>query len=245
MVNVALVKNATRYLAIIAGSLILLLALIGNGLVMLVFGRRSGKFWKSPCSVYFTSMAVIKTLHLAHVLVHLVMSIGFGIDPTLTSLVYCKLRHYISQATLPHISLTLECAAMISQFLATSRHIYYRQKNTHKAAYICIFLTILFWNMQAIPYLFLYKIKFVPELNKTICDSFNIGLNHYTIWVLRIMPILIFPFSILPLFAYLTIRNIRRLTCNSSQQQKIERQMSRVSFFLFLLINKAAIFSFL
>jgi len=237
MVNVALVRNASRYLVIIVGPLILLLAFIGNGLIIFVFARRTGKFRKSPCSLYFTSMAVIKTLHLAHILIYLIMSIGFGVDPTLTSLVYCKLRYYIAQATLPQISLTLECAATISQFLATSRQAYYRQKNTHKVARICIFLIVLFWSLQAIPYLILYKIKIVPVTNKTVCDSFNTVLNHYTTWVLRIMTIFIFPCSILPLFGYLTLRNVRRLEFNSNQQQQIERQMSLVSFFLFLFIN--------
>jgi hypothetical protein len=237
MVNVALVRNASRYLVIIVGPLILLLAFIGNGLIIFVFARRPGKFRKSPCSLYFTSMAVIKTLHLAHILIYLIISIGFGVDPTLTSLVYCKLRYYIAQATLPQISLTLECAATISQFLATSRQAYYRQKNTHKVARICIFLIVFFWSLQAIPYLILYKIKIVPVTNKTVCDSFNTGLNHYTTWVLRIMTIFIFPCSILPLFGYLTLRNVRRLEFNSNQQQQIERQMSLVSFFLFLFIN--------
>jgi hypothetical protein len=238
MVNVALVKSASRYLVIIVASLILLLCFVGNGLIMCVFMSRKGKFRKSPCTLYFSSMTVIKTLHLAHILVYLIMSVGFNVDPTVTSLVYCKLRYYFAQATMPQITLTLECAATISQFLATSRQACYRQKNTFKVARICIILTLLFWCLQTIPYLILYKIKTMPETKKSVCDSFNTALSHYTTWFLRIVVVFIFPCTILPLFGYLTLRNVRRLAYNSDRQQRIEREMSSVSLFLnFLLIN--------
>jgi hypothetical protein len=238
MVNVALVQSANRYLVISVGCLILLLSFIGNGLMICVFAVRNGKFRKSPCSLYFITMAVLKTVHLVHLLPYLIMSIGFGVDPTLTSLVYCKLRYYLAQATLPHISLTLECAATISQFLATSRQVSYREKNTYKVARISIFCTSLFWCLQAIPYLILYKIKTMPTTNKIVCDSFNTALHHYTTWVLRIMTVFILSCTILPLSGYLTLRNIRRFGQNSNRHQQIERQMSLVSFFcLFFLIN--------
>jgi hypothetical protein len=233
MVNVALVHSATRYFSIIIGSIILLVGLVGNGLIICVFSNRKGKFRKTPCSLYFVSMSLIKTLHLIHVMVYFMMSIGFDVDPTLTSLAYCKLRYYLGQATMPPIINTLECAAMISQFLATSQKIYYRQKNTHKMARICIFLILLFWCVQAVPVIIMYNIKIMPETNKTVCDSFSTAFRHYSIWFVRILVVFIFPCIILPLFAYLTLRNVRRLTSNSNRQQRIDRQMFLVSLFHF------------
>jgi hypothetical protein len=231
MVNVALVHSATRYLSIIIGSLILLVGLVGNALIICVFSNRKGKFRKSPCTLYFISMSVIKTVHLIHMLVYFIMSIGFDVDPTLTSLVYCKLRYYLGQAAMPPIIRTLECAAMISQYLATSHKIYYRQKNTHKMARICIFLTLLFWCVHSVPFIILYDIKIMPKTNKTVCDSFSTALRHYSTWFMRILVAFIFPCILLPLFAYLTLRNVRRLTCSSNRQQRIDRQMSLVSLF--------------
>ncbi len=223
-------QSVSRYLVIIVGSLMLVLGLIGNILIIGVFLNRKGIFRKSPCTLYFVSMSTIKTLHLVHVMIYLILSIGFGIDPTLTSLVYCKLRYYLIMATLPHISISLECAATISQFLATSQKIYHRKKNTIQVARICIFLIIVFWCVQAIPYLILYKIKIMPGTKKVLCDSFNTALRYYTTWFSRIGIILIGRFAILPLFGYLTLRNIRCLKYSSNWQQRTERQMSLVSF---------------
>jgi hypothetical protein len=230
MVDVALVQSASRYSVLTVGFLILLLGFVGNALVIWLFTRRVGRFRKSPSIHYFVSMGIIKTIHLVHIMVYLIMSVGFGVDPTLTSPVYCKLRYYLANATLPHISLTLECAATISQYLATSRQASYRKKNTHKRTCICVLLIILFWCTQAVPFLVLYKIKIMPQTNKPVCDSFNTALTHYTTWILRILTIFILPFTILPLFGYLTLRNIRQLRNSSNWHQQIERQMSLVSY---------------
>ncbi len=229
--NVALVQSASRYSVLTVGFLMLLLGAVGNTLVIWLFTRRIGRFRKSPSIHYFISMGVIQTIHLVHIMIYLIMSVGFGVDPTLTSPVYCKLRYYLGQATMPHTTFTLHCAATISQFLATSRQASFRKKNTHKRTCICVILIILFWCTQAVPFLVLYKIKIMPPTNKPVCDSFNTALRHYTTWFLRILAIFILPFTILPLFGYLTLRNIRQLGNSANRQQQIERQMSLVSYF--------------
>jgi len=48
---------------------------------------------------------------------------------------------------------------------------------------------------------------------------------------LRTLAIVILPYTTLPLFGYLTLRNIRQLGNSANRQQQIKRQMSLVSYF--------------
>ena len=229
MANISVVQSVLRYLVMIVGFPMLALGLIGNALAIIVFLHRKGTFKKNPCTLYLIFMCVIRTLQLVHSLIYLILSIGFNIDPTLTSLVYCKLRYYLLHATLPQISVSFECAAAISQFLATSPKFHYRKKNTLRVARICIFLIMMFWFVQGIPLLIMYKIQIMPGEKKPSCDSFNTTLRYYKTWFLRVGMLLITLFGILPLFAYLTLKNIRHLAYGSNRQQRIEQQMSSVS----------------
>jgi hypothetical protein len=72
--------------------------------------------------------------------------------------------------------------------------------------------------------------------NKTRCDGFNKILTDYTIWFAYNVLTFILPSSILAVFGYLTLQNVRRLGNDVNQSQKhrqIERQMSLVSCFSF------------
>ena len=140
---------------------------------------------------------------------------------------------------------TLACVAATTQFFATSRQIYYRQKNTHKTARFCITICIIFWLLHAIPYLVFYKIDIVSITNQTRCDSFNKVLSNYTSWFVYNMLTFILPSSILAIFGYLTLQNVRRLKEYSNQSQihqQIERQMTSISYFSFQ--SKHSLFGF-
>jgi hypothetical protein len=233
MVSVAYLQSASLYLCLVMGCLILFLGTIGNVLNVLVFTNRTWTFRTSPCSLYFIAISIINTLHMIHGLPHRILSGGFGIDITLTSLVVCKLRQYLI-ISLPFMRNTLSCLATISQFFATSRQVHYRKKNTHKAARLYITVCIIFWFLHAIPYLVFYKIDTVPMTNKTRCDGFNKALSYYTSWFVYNVLTFILPGSILAVFGYLTLRNLRRLgnELNRSQvREQMEQQMSLVSYF--------------
>jgi hypothetical protein len=234
MASVVYLQSASLYLSLIMGCLILLLGTIGNILNVLIFINRTGTFRTSPCSLYFIAIAIINTLHMLHGLPHRILSGGFDIDATVTSLIFCKLRQFLV-LSLPFMRNTLSCIATISQFFATSRQIHYRQKNTHKVARLCIIICIIFWFLHATPYLIIYKIDIVSETNKTRCDAFNKTLKLYTSWFVFNILTYIVPGIIMTAFGYLTLRNVRHLgnDLNRSQtREQIERQMSLVSYFL-------------
>ncbi len=233
MKYVASIQSASQYLNIILGIIILIFGLIGNVLLAFIFKSRQVTFKQSPCSLYLFSMAIINTLHILHGLISRILSAGFQIDPTRTSLVYCKLRPFLVSATLPHLSRTLQCAAIINQFLATSPQVRYRQKSTRTMARWCISISILFWSLNGIPYLILYRIKMIPSTNTTRCDAFNTAMSKYTNWFSLNFFTFVIPGAILSVFGYLTLRNVRHLGYESGEshrRQQIERQMSSVSY---------------
>jgi hypothetical protein len=204
-VCVSCVKSSSQYLTIIGQCLILLFGSVGNILIVLVFMRRKAALHKSPCSLYFAAIAIVSILHIAHAVTWHVLSDGFGIEPTRTSLVYCKLQQYLLQGTLSKIIYTLECAAAINQFLATSRNAHYRRKSTHAAALWCITISIFFWFLHGVPYLILNTIKIVPPTNQTRCDAFNTVLRHYTTWIGQNLFTFLLPGSVLSVFGYLCL----------------------------------------
>jgi len=228
--------NANRYLFITLGFLILLLGVFGNVLVVAIFTSRRVTFKRSPCSLYFSAMAIVNTLHIVHGLTSQILPIGFNIDPTLTSVVYCKLRQFLAGATLPFLALTLECASVINQFLATSQRVSFRNKSTYMVTRLCIAISILFWFLHGIPFLILFKINVMPKTNKTQCDSFNTALINYRRLFLNNILTFVIPGCIMVIFGYLTLRNVRRLiydTHESNTHQQIERQMSLVSYYFY------------
>jgi hypothetical protein len=175
----------------------------------------------------------MNNIHMLHGLPHRILSGGFGIDATVASIVVCKIRQCLIMSV-PFMRNTLNCIAIISQFFATSRQVHYRQKNTHKTAYLCITVCIIFWSLHAVPYLTLYKIDIMPITNKTRCDAFNRALSLYTSWFVYNILTFVLPSIVLAIFGYLTLRNVRHLENNSNKPQRhqhIERQMSSVSYF--------------
>ncbi len=234
MVSVAHLRSAGLYLSLIVGCLILVLGTAGNILSILIFTSRKTTFRTNPCSLYFIAIAIVNTLHMLHGLPYRVLSGGFGIDPTVSSLVFCKLRQGLV-SSLPFMRNTLSCIATISQFFATSRHVHYRRKSTLTAARLYITICIVFWILHTVPYLVVYKIDIMPTTNTTRCDAFNKHLSYYTSWFAYNVLTFILPIGILIVFGYLTLRNVRRLGNDLNQSQKrqnIERQVSLVSYFV-------------
>jgi hypothetical protein len=221
------------YVSVIIGCPIFLLGIIGNILNILIFTNRKSAFRRSPCSHYFVAISAVSSVHMLHSLPHRILSGGFGIDVTLTSIVFCKLRQCLIMS-FPLMRNTLNCIATISQFFATSRQVHHRQKCTHKSAYLCIIVCIIFWSLHIIPYAILYEINIMPTTNMTRCATSNKALSLYTSWFVYNALNIILPSSMMAIFGYLTLRNVRCLGNNLNQHQthqNIERKMSSVSYF--------------
>ncbi len=125
MISLTHLHSASLQLSLVIECLILLLGTIENILNVLICMSRKPTFQKSPCSHYFVIITIMNNLQMLHGLSHRILSSGFSIDATLTSLVYCKRRQCLIMSVL-FMRHTLSYIATISQFFSNSLQVSYR-----------------------------------------------------------------------------------------------------------------------
>lgn len=233
MTSAAQLQYVTQQVNIFFGLFILILGVIGNTLNAFVFASLKTAFAQNSCSLCFLAMAVTDLLCLLIGLLSKILLSGFGIDLTVSSIVFCKFRNFFVY-TAPFISTSFTCLAAITQFFITSRHKHYRQKISLRFIRCAILLTVLFWVFHGLPYPILYNIHLSSATNMPVCISINSVLNQYTTWMTYNILIFIVPVMILVIFGYLTYRNITSLNFAVSNEQpttgkRIQRQLTVVS----------------
>jgi len=233
MVDVTQLHYISQQVSIYFGILILISGVIGNILNLLIFISVRTTFATNSCSLYFATMAVVDLLIMLISCVTRILSFGFGIDPTLTSVGFCKFRTYFAN-TAPLLSNTLTCLAAITQFLSTSRNVNYRQKATVRVARWAIMLANFFWILHGLPHLVFYNIRLSPTTYLPVCISTNFIFSQYVTWAVYNVLIFVVPTLILLVFGYLTYRNILLLNRGATNQprnakHRINRQLTAVS----------------
>jgi hypothetical protein len=167
----------------------------------------------------------------AYVVINLisrVVSTGFGIDLTRTSVVWCKARQFCL-FTLSLITLTCSCLAMIDQFFATSQSANLRRLSNIKWAHRIVIIVIILWCLHGIAPILFYDI--LPT-TKT-CGISNTGFSTYLLIFLFGL-ICAIPCSVMLIFGYLTYRNIH-LTRVLAEQQA-DRQLVRMTLIQVVLV---------
>ena len=87
---------ATQQVNIYLRSIIFVFGLISNILNIIVFLSLQ-TFRESSCAFYLTAMSFVNIVQIFVGLLSRILSVGFGVDWTNTSLAYCKLRYYLVQ----------------------------------------------------------------------------------------------------------------------------------------------------
>ncbi|CAF3820803.1 unnamed protein product, partial [Adineta steineri] len=83
----------SQQITIYLGLFLLITGVVGNGLLILTFSTVR-TYRKTPCTFYFL---IRSTDNIAFILINLIsriVSAGYGIDLTRTSVVWCKIRQY-------------------------------------------------------------------------------------------------------------------------------------------------------
>ncbi|CAF4226857.1 unnamed protein product, partial [Rotaria sordida] len=104
----------------------------------------------TPCTFYFLIGTVHDLLLILIVLGLRLVTVGFGIDLTRMSVVWCKARYYFF-CTWAGILLTCQCLATLDQFLVTSKNARLRRLSTIKGAHRAVVVTLIVWWGQCIP----------------------------------------------------------------------------------------------
>ncbi|CAF1149376.1 unnamed protein product [Rotaria sordida] len=112
----------------------------------------------TPCTFYFLIGTVHDLLLILIVLGLRLVTVGFGIDLTRMSVVWCKARYYFF-CTWAGILLTCQCLATLDQFLVTSKNARLRRLSTIKGAHRAVVVTLIVWWGQCIPWLIYQNIS--------------------------------------------------------------------------------------
>jgi len=133
------------------------------------------------------------------------VSLGYNIDPSVTSLVFCRLRLYAG--LLFHcLSQFYLILASIDRMLITSRNALTRRRSTHRLGYICVFIGAIFWALfHSHVLIFATIIEIVPHY--FICN-FQQGIEtSFVVYYTIIKETLLL--SLMIIFGLCSINNIR------------------------------------
>jgi hypothetical protein len=186
------------------------LGIIGNLInLCLLFSTRS-----ISCSFLLFIASFFNLIALSVGLLPRVLSIGFGIDASSTSMIWCKSRLFLSY-TGTLTSIACICFASIDRFLMSCRSVAWRNRSKLNTAKIAILISVLVIIANNIPYLLFYTIVQVTTATgntTTRCSLINPSFVLYGNYFLRPVLLSILPGTILIITGLLTYRNITSIT---------------------------------
>ncbi|CAF3871875.1 unnamed protein product [Adineta steineri] len=208
-----------QQITIYGGIFIFITGSSGNLMSILVFSSVHN-YRTTPCTFYFLIASIFNIIYLANNLISRIVSTGYGIDLTKTSVSWCKLRVYIGNSV-TLISLSCSCLATIDQFFVTSRNANRRRFSNIKLTYRILLIISLISCLHGIPILLFYNIS---SITKTCIDT-NPGYAIYTpIYGTAVLCFI--PVIIMIIFGYLTYYNINSIRILTEQQA--DRQLIRM-----------------
>jgi hypothetical protein len=216
-----------QQLNIYGGFFLVLAGSLGNGMNILIFSSVDD-YRKTPCSFFFLISSINDTIHLLINLTTRILSAGYGIDLTLSSTIWCKTRSFLI-TTLALISFTCSSLATIDQFLVTSRSLSLRRCSNIKWARRIIFLMIIFWSLQGIPY-FLY-LDISPISNT--CANTN-AIYRAALTVNSFVLLCGLPVIVMIVFGCLAYRNIHQTRV--LVREHADRQLTKMILIQVILI---------
>jgi hypothetical protein len=197
-----------QQIAIYYGIPIFILSVIGALLNILVF-LSSKTFRHKSCVFYLTVMSILDLGRLLTSTLSNILSWGFGIDWTISSLFYCKIKVFIF-STCSLSSITCLCLAIIDQYFTNCSHSRWQKWCNIKLAHrlTAIFLSI--WILHGIPYFIFYDHIISPSTNQTICQITNYKFIQYHTYGYFLILTNLLPL-IAVIFGLMAYHNARRL----------------------------------
>ena len=215
------------------------LIIIGNAssvLSYVVLAERPTR--KTPCILYLLSYLISNLVLIDQTIVMSTLSLGFNIDPSMNSAVYCRLKFYLALVfgTLPTFLLIM---ASFDRVLISSPNVNVRRRSTRRFAISAIISLTLFWlffHLHA--FFYVDVVPVTPRLSLCLptIGSYTSFIYYYSLIVSAILPILL-----LTIFALLTTGNMRRMRRRTLRFRRSERYLIVILFIqiLFYLITHA------
>ena len=217
-----------KEMSVYFGIAFLVAGTIGNILTILVF-LSLRTFRQNSCAFYLTIMSVVNIGQLATGLLTRIMTTGFGIDWTQTSLFFCKFRYFLFPAT-SLISFTCICVATIDQYFATCSRPRLQQLCNIKLAQRLSAFFIALWALHGIPYLILFeRINiFSPDKVTVICATTNTIFVKYHSYFISLCLTAFFQLVLTIIFGILAYSNVRTLNYRTVPlvRRELEKQLT-------------------
>lgn len=202
--TVILASIGSKY-TIYAGSILFVLGFSGN--ILTIYLLRSTRHRSVTLILIVLSIANIISL-IVGLLNRIIVAI-VGIDPTLISPVWCKLRVYIGQTSVLFCQ-SSACLASINCFLTSSRHVRWRRLVSLSITRYSIVILAVFWLVHGLFNPLLTQLR-ISNTGTIICSLTSDIATYYTGFFLRPFLIGVFPISVLSIFGILTYRNLNQL----------------------------------
>ncbi|CAF3626434.1 unnamed protein product [Rotaria sp. Silwood1] len=216
-----LILNASQQYTVYVSFIILFSGVFGHITNIFVFARLT-IFRGNPSAFYLIAESIIDLLELMIAFPSNIAINGFGNDLSQTSVLWCKLKPFLTQS-ITVISLNIVCFAAIDQYLSTSYHPFLRQISTIKLAKILTTIASIFWILHGILLLFFLEIQ-----SKRGCTVYSDNFRNYITYFYY--PILIgtLPITISTLFSILAYQNVRRIIRRQMpmRRRKLDQQLT-------------------
>jgi len=175
----------------------MVLGCTGNAYVVFVFLKNR----KNACAIFLLSAALMNIIYLAFSIPLTVYTYEYG-DPSLNSMVLCKLRYYLFHiwGQMSRYFIVLAC---IDRFALTNMNANIRTFSQSYVAQYLIVITTIFWHLFAI------HIVIMTTIKNGRCGYFDLYSTLNSIYVL-IFVCLVPPVT-MGIFGYLAFRNMKRL----------------------------------
>ena len=195
-------RDLSRYGTIV----LLVIGTISCSCSLMVFTQETLR--QSPCTIYLIAINVLNLVYIFWALIIRTLQFGYNIDPSSTSLVFCRLLYYIS-VVFSSCESSYLLLASIDRILITSSSATTRQRSTRRAAYLSMALISLFWAIfHTHLFIFIDILHFGPYY--TVCfyrpGIYNTIMTYYSIGINGVLTL-----SLMTVFGLWAVRNVRRL----------------------------------
>ncbi|CAF1050216.1 unnamed protein product [Adineta steineri] len=223
---ISLLAVASKQITIYLGTLTLVAGVIGGLLNIIVF-LSLRTFRKSSAAFYLTIMSICNVGQMFTGLLPRIMTSGFGINWSLTSLFYCKFRLYYFNVCAT-TSMTCICLAIIDQYLATSSRAQWRLWCNMKIARRSVLLFVLIWIIHNIPYLIYYDHVISTTTGQVTCINTNNIFQQYAIYGPTLIIGKILPIGITFVFGLLAYHNVQQLGYRTAPlvRRELDKQLT-------------------
>ncbi|UJR11668.1 hypothetical protein I4U23_015849 [Adineta vaga] len=221
----------SQQVTIYAGLSLAIIGLIGNSMNILIFSTLLS-YRTTSCTFYFLISSLFNIAYVIINLISRIISAGYGIDPTRTSLAWCKIRQFCL-FTLSLITITCSCLATIDQYFASSQNANIRRWSNIKLTHRLVCIVMIVWCIHGIPPLLYSDISPITKSCVNMNAAYGVYIPIYLLGLICVVPILV-----MVIFGYLTYRNIHMT--RGLVRQYADRQLVRMTLFQVILV----VFSF-